>query len=58
MTATWLKQLDIFITTPPQTMGYQLIRRPRTGGRHGGRTAEFLGPDINLQTSTHIDCNN
>ena len=57
MTETWLNQLDTFTTTTLETMGYRLIQRPRTDGRHGGGIAILLGPDINLITSTDVDCN-
>ena len=57
MTETWLNQLHTFTTTTLETMGYRLIQRPRTEGRHGGGIAILLGPDINLITSTDVDCN-
>ena len=57
MTETWLNQLDTFTTTTLVTMGYRLIQRPRTEGRHGGGIAIRICPDINLLTSTNIDCN-
>ena len=56
MTETWLNQLDTFTTTTLETMGYGLIQRPRTDGRDGGGIAILLGTDINLITSTDIDC--
>ena len=57
MTETWLNQLDTFTTTTLETMGYRLIQRPRIDRRHGGGIAILLGPDINLITSTGVDCN-
>ena len=38
-------------------MGYRLKQRPRTEGRDGGGIEILLGPDINLITSTYVDCN-
>ena len=57
MTETWLNHLDTFTTTTLQIMGYRLKQRPRTEGRHWGGIATLLGPDINLITSTDVDCN-
>ena len=57
MTETWLNQLDTFTTTTLEIMGYRLIQRPRTDDGHGGRIALLLSRDINLITSTGVDCN-
>ena len=57
MTETWLNQLDTCTIKTLQIMGYRLIQRPRTDCRHCGGIAILLGPDINLITSTDVDCN-
>ena len=57
MTETWLNQLDTFTTTTLQTMVNRLIRRQRIDGRRGGGIAILLDPDINLITSTDVNCN-
>ena len=57
MTETWLNQLHTFTTTTLETMGYRLTWRQRTEGRHCGGIATLPDPDINLITSTDVDCN-
>ena len=57
LTEAWLNQLDTFTTTTLQIMSYRLVRRQRTEGRHSNGIAVLLNPDINLITSTDLDCN-